>query len=80
MNKFYFSLTGCGLFLLLLFVIPAVVIGLFFWTDRTLDFWCTYCSGHTVNVPFWLSALVTLIGNGVMFILNIISEIVRLCI
>lgn len=63
------SLTGC----------MTVIILLVLWTDRTLDFWCTHFSGHAVNVPLWLSAIATFVGNVVMLILNIISEIVRLC-
>lgn len=50
------------------------------WTDRTLDFWCTYLAHHVVNVPFWLSFVATVAGNGIIVALNIISEIVRLVI
>ncbi len=57
-----------------------LLIPLTMWTDRTLDFWCTQWSGHFVDIPTWLSFLATVIGNGIMFILNIVSEITRLCI
>lgn len=61
-------------------LVALLLIPLTMWTDRTLDFWCTQWSGHFVNIPTWLSFLVTIIGNGIMFVLNIVSEIVRLCI
>lgn len=80
MNKIFFQMVHLVLFFFFVLIIPSVLILLFMWTDRTLDFWCTYISGNVVDVPFWLSAIATLVGNGVMLGLNIISEIVRLCI
>lgn len=73
------TLAGCFISLIICAFIVLIFIGLTFWTDRTLDFWCSYFSGHTINIPLWLSALTSIISNGVMLILNIISEIVRLC-
>lgn len=58
----------------------AIAIPLSCWTDRTLEFWLTHFSGHTVHVPFWIDFLITLVANGVMFALNIISELARLVI
>lgn len=70
---------GCILPILTLIFGLFCFIVLTIWTDRTLDFWCTYISGHTINVPIWLSALCSFIGNGVVLVINIISEIIRLC-
>lgn len=69
---------GClGCFVVIIgLIILCAICG---WTDRTLDFWCTYFSHHAVNIPMWVSCLVTFIGNGAMFLLNLISEIVRAC-
>lgn len=67
---------GCGMIILVIGMI-CLMCG---WTDRTLDFWCTYFSHHAVNVPMWMSCLITFIGNGVIFLLNLISEIARLCV
>lgn len=65
---------------LLILIIPLLLlIPLTFWTDRTLDFWCTYFSHHAVNIPGWISFLITVFFNILAFILNIISEIVRAC-
>lgn len=72
-NKGCLSILLVGATMLFLLVIMTL------WTDRTLDYWCTQWSGHAVNIPIWLSFLVTFIGNGVTFIINIISEIIRLC-
>lgn len=72
--------TSCLAVLILYGFIILCLIPFIFWTDRTLDFWCTYWSNHTIDVPLWLSAITTIVGNGLMILLNIISEIVRLCI
>lgn len=62
---------GCGCLMAILFS---------WWTDRTLDFWCSYIAGHIVNIPFILSFLFNLFFSGVAMPLNIISEIARACI
>lgn len=49
------------------------------WTDRTLDFWCTYFTGNEVNVPFVFSMLATLFGGYLATLGNVVSEIIRLC-
>ena len=48
------------------------------WTDRTLDFWMTYAKGAPVDVPFWLSFIMTIILNGAMMLVNILTELFRL--
>ena len=77
------STLGCIIALLIwlssIALVVVILIGLSFWTDRSLDFWCTYFSHHTVDVPFWMSALLSFIGNGAVFVLNLVSEIVRVC-
>ena len=68
------------LFFTILAILVVLIVPISLWTDRTLDFWCTYFSHHVVNVPIWMSCLVTFIGNGIIFLLNLISEIARLCV
>ena len=64
---------GIGLVFVTLFV------GLLaLWTDRSLDFWCTYIKGSEVNVPYWLSLIVTLVGNGLVVVGNALTEVLRL--
>ncbi len=48
------------------------------WTDRTLEFWLTQMSDQAVNVPYWLSFLLTLLLNGGILLANVVSEILRL--
>lgn len=48
-----------------------------FWTNRTLDFWMTYFKGEVVDVPFWLSVVLSIFWNGAVLIVNIISEIAK---
>ena len=54
----------------------SALVGL--WTDRNLDFFLTLLKGEVVNVPYWLSFLVTLFLNAVIVGLNLIAEVVRL--
>lgn len=67
------KIIGCLIGFAILFV-PLTM-----WTDRNLDFWLTHFSEKTVDVPWWASALVTLFGNGVVILGNLIGEIARLC-
>lgn len=61
-----------------LIAIITIFVACTFWTDRTLDCWCSYFAHHTVDIPTWLSFIVTVIGNGLTMFLNVISEVVRL--
>lgn len=54
------TLAGCLITLIIWGFIGLIFIGLTLWTDRTLDFWCSYFSHHSINVPIWLSALFSL--------------------
>ena len=69
---------GCITFILLTVASLTLLYVLSLWTDRTLDFWATYFAQHAVDIPMWLSILLTFIGNGIIFGLNVISEIVRI--
>jgi hypothetical protein len=48
------------------------------WTDRTLDFWMTYAKGAPVDVPYWISFIMTIVLNGAMMLVNILTELFRL--
>lgn len=71
---------GC----LLMSVWFGIVIGIFYllslWTDRNLEFWLSYSKGQPVEVPQWLSFVLTVLLNGVIVLANVISELVRLVI
>ena len=47
------------------------------WTDRNLDFWLTNLKGHAVNVPYWLSLVLSIVLSFVALVLNIVAEIAR---
>jgi hypothetical protein len=59
-------------------IVLVAILPLSFWTDRTLEYWLTMWKGTPVNVPFWLSMLVTLILNAIILGINVVSEILRL--
>lgn len=63
---------GAGILIMLLLVATS------FWTDRNVDFWASFVKHEPVNVPFWLSLLLTIIGNVFVLLANIGSEIFRL--
>lgn len=69
-----------GLWLVAVVVFVVVLTPLSIWTDRTLDFWVSYIRGSPVDVPFVLSLLVTIVGNGVILLVNVVSEVARLCV
>ena len=48
------------------------------WTDRNLEFWLSHIKHKAVDVPDWLSFLLTLVLNAIALALNIIFEIARL--
>lgn len=64
--------------LTLLVIIPSLIVGLGLWTDRSLDFWISYVKGHEVDAPYWVSLVASIVLNGVIVGLNILSEIARL--
>lgn len=66
--------------LLIVVLFPAVLYFLALWTDRNLDFWVSYFKGQPVDVPLWLSAVVSFFFNGIIVGLNILAEIARLVI
>ena len=55
----------------------AMLLGL--WTDRTLDFWCTYFKGVPIDVNYWWSVLLSLLAPFAL-LGNVISEIARACV
>jgi len=61
-------------------IVMAIVTAFTFWTDRNLDFWISHFKGEEVDVPFWLSFVVTIVGNGIIFFANVVAEIARFAI
>lgn len=64
---------GCGCLALIFLVIYLPIC---FWTDRNLDFYCTLLKGETVDVPFWISMVLSLFEP--ILLLDIIGELVRI--
>lgn len=59
-------------------ILPAIVWIISLWTDSNLEFWLSYFKGEAINVPMWLSVLITIILNGVIVVANIVSELLQL--
>lgn len=55
-----------------------LVVAVMFWTDSNIDYLMTYIKGRPVNCPFWLSALASIVGNGLTLAFNIGMEIFKL--
>jgi hypothetical protein len=64
-----------GVFCLSVVFVGIPMLGL--WTDRNLDFWLTQFKDKSVDVPYWLSLVVTIIGNAVIVFANVIGEVCR---
>lgn len=56
-----------------------IVYLLSFWTDRNLDFWFSYFKGVPVDIPQWISFLLTLLSP-IAFVGNIIAELFKFAI
>jgi len=59
------------LIILAIFYIPVVL-----WTDRNLDFWVSHLKGEIIDVPIWVSMILSLC-QPILF-LDILGELVRL--
>jgi hypothetical protein len=66
---------ACFLFIIILAVFLVVCFG--FWTDRNLDFWLSHFAGHSVNIPYWLSLIVSIAFNAIIIGANIVGEVCR---
>lgn len=69
---------GCGMIAFIFSIIIGMIVAISFWTDRTLDFWFTYFKGEPIDVPYWLSLVTTVLLNGIILAVNILSELARL--
>lgn len=48
------------------------------WTDSNLEFWLSYIAGHPVDVPYWISFLLTLVTSIFGVAGNLIMEVAKL--
>jgi len=65
-------------YILALFVIIILSIPVGMWTDRNLEFYLSMIKKTAVHVPFILSWLLTVLLNGIILVIDLILEIVRL--
>ncbi len=47
------------------------------WTDRNLEFWASRIKGEPVDIPYWLSLVVTVVLNVIALAGNSISEVLK---
>jgi hypothetical protein len=55
-----------------------LLVALSLWTDRNLEFWLSRYKGSEVDLPFWMSAVLSVVLNGIVVAANIVSEIFRM--
>lgn len=65
--------TGCFAALI---IFAIVYIPIILWTDRNLDFWVSHFKGEVVDVPIWVSMILSLF-EPIVF-LDILGELVRM--
>lgn len=75
MSEGKFLGVGCAAMIAVFLIIW---IPISFWSQRTIEYWGAYFSGHAVHCPFWLSMIFSLVFNAIIIGINIVSEIVRL--
>lgn len=68
---------GFLFFIVITVVIAVLVCVISLWTQTNLNFWLSYLKGTSVHVPYWLAFLITIVGNGVILVVNIIAEIAK---
>lgn len=78
MNKKGFTLTELVIGIFIGIVGPAIVLVLSIWTDKNLEFWLSYFKNEAVEVSMWISIIITIIFNGIIIGLNILSELIKL--
>lgn len=67
----------------LIYLITTIVLALLlfipiaYWTDSNLDFWISFLKKSTVNIPFWMSYIVTVFCNGFIIPINIILSLLK---
>jgi len=79
-NNSHLASLGCGGLTLLFMIIMAINAVVALWTDRNLDFWVSHFKGEQTDIPYWLSFIVTMIGNGVILLANVVAEVARFAI
>jgi hypothetical protein len=64
----------------LVFITIFCVLSYYFigWTDGNLEYAVSYFKGREVSIPFWISAVVSIIGSALVFAFNIVCEITKL--
>ena len=63
----------------ILLIVPLLIL-VTIWTDRSLEFWLAFAKGTMVEVPWYLSFLMTMILNGFAVPFNLLTELFRLTI
>ena len=58
----------------LLAIIPLLAL----WTDGNIEWWITYFKNETINIPYWISLVITIVFNVVAMAFNLITEICKL--
>lgn len=70
--------TGCVIVSALLLIALVPLYYFISWTDGNLEYAVSYLKGRDIEIPFWISAVVSIIGSAVVFVFNIVCEIIKL--
>jgi hypothetical protein len=55
-----------------------LLVALSLWTERNLEFWLSRYKGSEVDLPFWMSAVLSVVLSVIVVAANIVSEILRM--
>lgn len=59
-------------------VLPTILYFFICWTDGNLEYVLSYFKERHIEVPFWMSAIIAIVGNGATLLFNIICELAQL--
>jgi len=48
------------------------------WTDGNLEWWILFFKEESINIPWWISTIITIVFNGVAVAFNIITELCKM--
>jgi prepilin-type N-terminal cleavage/methylation domain-containing protein len=68
------ELIMCIGILCIILLFPVIVI----WTDGNIEWWIYYLKGEVINIPWWISTIITIVLNGVAIAFNIITELCKI--
>jgi len=69
---------GCAVIIGIILILLVALYFFICWTDGNLEYVVSSLKDREVSIPFWISAIISILGSFAIFIFNIVCEIVKL--